>query len=184
MTSRCRQHTAFGCRRVRTTLLLVALLAASSAGAQRIDALRVGVGLRIERLNGIPPTVRGDFVSRDESGLTFSDADDANQYTRILYSDIRRLEYTSGQRTAGQAFQRGATRGAIVGLGLAAGLLVIGAVADRRCTDYCLPGLGLAAVGGALVTAVTTLTAGMIGLGFRERWEHIPLPRQPSSPAR
>ncbi|MES3034652.1 MAG: hypothetical protein V4813_11710 [Gemmatimonadota bacterium] len=109
--------------------------------------------------------------------------DDRTHLTRIPLTDIRRLQVSDSRRTAGQAFRGGAGRGALVGLGLSAGLMAIGVVTDRRNDDTYNTGTRIAALGSVLLTTLTTVTGGLIGLGGRERWRTVPLDRTAGSHA-
>ena len=171
--------TAAILRHPEIAVMVVASLCARPALAQHDAALRAGVTVRVERRIGVPPTVRGSLVARDSFSVVLSALDDPSRLTSIALTDIRRLEVAESRRTAGQAFRRGARRGALVGLGLSAGLMVIGVVDDRRQNDSWISGKALAAIGGVVVTTFTTITGGLIGLTSRERWQRIPLEAGP-----
>lgn len=147
-------------------------------GAQHRDSLAVAVGARI-RVVMVPSTpppgwMIGRFAGTDDVSLRMSLPPDEGVFP-IPWSEIASLEVSRSQRTGGEAFMRGVAYGAAI-FG-AISLVGIGAAAvydmSGKCGDCILPLTAFAVPAGAMVTLGGSLVGGLVGSGFRDRWERV-----------
>jgi hypothetical protein len=167
-------------RIARCLRIAIAFLAISQAHAQSADVLTDGARVRIVRWQPARSVVNGAFVRRDSLSFVVATGGDRATLYSVPVADIGEVEVALAERTAGQAIRRGAGYGALLGFGITAALLAVGAVSDasHSCRDdFCISGVGLAAAGGIVVTVGTTLIGGMFGAANRTIWQSVPVKR-------
>jgi len=169
-------------RRIAAVAALVQLVAiaplAHPLGAQRQDSLPVAVGARIRVIMdpSTPPPgwMIGRFAGSDVGSLRIALAPDGDAFP-IPWSEIASVEVSRSQRTGGEAFLRGVAYGvaifgsiSLVGIGAAVVYDMSG-----RCGDCLLPASAFVVPAGVVFTAGGALLGGLIGAGFRDRWERV-----------
>ncbi len=156
-------------------VLVLALVVAAPIGAQSLDSLPLGARVRIARYTP-PRMLVGTFIRADSLSLVIM-PDRGPSTMTMSRSELRRVDIGSGQRPTGEAFGRGATRGALIGVGV--GLVATGLAirADLDCRDCMIP-ITLFVVPASVVFAgATTLVGGVIGVAGREQWRRVWPPR-------
>jgi hypothetical protein len=168
-------------RRFATLCALCQLVVAplvQPLAAQRQDSLAVAVGARIRVIMdpSTPPPgwMIGRYAGSDVGSLRIALPPDGDAFS-IPWSEIASVEVSRSQRTGGEAFMRGAAYGvAIFG---SISLVGIGAAAiydmSGRCGDCILPASAFVVPAGVVFTAGGALLGGLIGAGFRDRWERV-----------
>ena len=158
--------------------LLAAVHLAQPLGAQREDSLPVAVGARI-RVVMVPSTpppgwMIGRFASSDGVTLRMSLPPDESVFP-VPWAEIVSLDVSRSQRTGAEAFMHGAKYGAAI-FG-AVSLVGIGAAAiydeSGKCSDCMIPATAFAVPAGVLLTLGGSFVGGLIGSGFRDRWERV-----------
>lgn len=169
-----------------TLLSRILVLAAAAViphvlSAQRVDSLVVGAQLRVDRLQPERKSIRGTYTSLDSVKLVIAALDGARDLIELPLRDIGTVELLTAVRPSDQAFLEGAKRGALIGLGIGAVLVTLGALADSRtpgnCGDCFISGTGLAVGASLLIIPISTLIGGASGAAGREKWVEIPLRR-------
>lgn len=148
--------------------LFLALGVADPLAAQSLDSLPAGTRVRVAH-RAPPHKVVGTFVRADS--ISFDVKSDRGGSTMTMSrSELWRLDVSDGQREPGEAFARGATTGALVGVGI--GLVAIGLAirADLQCD--CMATLVIVPPSVAFAV-VSTLSGGLIGMSNREQWRRV-----------
>ena len=164
-------------RRFMALALLCCLPGNTPLAAQRVDSLAVGAIVRVKLSLPRSEVVRGKYLARDSTGmLTISSAPDGTPVT-VGLREIDNLEMRGSDRSAGQAFGRGAAWGALTGLELSVALLAFAAISDSNhpCDGCFLNNTAAAAIGSVPIMLFSPLVGGLIGLSFRERWIRVRL---------
>lgn len=164
-------------RRILTSAFVVgAVVCALPLAAQRVDSLTVGAKIRVQRAAPVWTVVRGTYVTRDSVSFVLDESTGSGVRTSIPMLDVQSVEMSVSQRTSGEAFGRGASRGALVGIGASAILMTLATISDARDgnSDTWISGRALAGVFSVLLTGVTTLVGGGIGLADRDTWSPVP----------
>jgi hypothetical protein len=158
------------------SLLLGASIAlAPTLPAQRMDSLRVGVQVRVDRWQPSREFYRGTYQSRDSLSFVIALEDDRLERVSIPIRDIGVVEMLVGRRSAGEGFKKGAGRGALVGIGASAVLMTLAVVADaRESADVFISAKAVAGVFSVLLTGATTLIGGAIGAAHQDTWVQVP----------
>jgi hypothetical protein len=162
-------------RRIVTSAFVVgAVVCALPLVAQRADSLTVGAKIRVQRAAPVWTMVRGTYVTRDSVSFVLDESDGSGVRTNIPMIEVKSVEMSVRQRTSGEAFKRGAGRGALVGIGVGAILMTLATISDARDNDSYIPARAVASVFSVLLTGVTTLVGGGIGLAARDQWREVP----------
>ena len=164
-------------RRILTSAFVVgAVVCALPLVAQRADSLTVGAKIRVQRAAPVWTMVRGTYVTRDSVSFVLDEGDSSGVRTNIPMIEVKSVEMSVRQRTSGEAFKRGAGRGALVGIGAGAILMTLATIADAReaNSDSFISARAVAGVFSVLLTGVTTLVGGGIGLAARDQWREVP----------
>ncbi len=152
----------------------VLLLWPALLGAQRVDSLTAGARIRVQRVAPAWTSVRGTYVSRDSLSFVLDPQDRSGVLDSIPMPEVAAVEISVLHRTAGQAFGRGAARGALAGIGVGAVLMTLATIADaREDGDSYIPARAVAGVFAVLLTGVTTLVGGAIGSTLRDEWKPV-----------
>lgn len=157
----------------------LAISISTPVAAQHIDSLPIGARVRVVRVAPVYTAVTGSVVSRDSVGALVLNNEADGFEVRIERNEIRRVLLAGDRRTAGQAFGRGALRGALAGGAVAAVLLTAGVLSDARrpCSDCWISNTAGAAIVSVPIIVVTPLIGGLVGLGFRDRWHEVDVRR-------
>lgn len=166
----------FATRRTLVPTLLALCAVATPVRAQRADSLPVGARVRVHRRSP-PPTVVGILVRADGTSLTLAIPETGTEQV-VPRREVARLERHVGRLAEGDAFRRGAQRGAFVGA-LVGGVATYTAllVERRRPCQDCMINAPMA-VGAISVVflGLSTLVGGAAGAAHPDRWEPVPLP--------
>lgn len=157
-----------------TVAALVAAARPAALGAQRVDSLPSGARVRIVLRPASRGVVDATYLRADSAGLAVTPGRGAA--ATYAWQDVRRVERHAERLTAGEAFGRGAQRGARVGAYLSAAALAVAAYSDLRRPCHCQL-TTTAAVGavGVFYTGLFAVTGGALGLGHRDRWVPVRL---------
>jgi hypothetical protein len=158
-----------------TALAAAALLLAPAITAQQLDSLTVGARIRVQRIAPVWTVVRGTYVTRDSISFALDERGEAYSRLSVPVLEVRAVEMVVRRRTAGQAFGRGAGFGAVAGASVSAVLMVIAVRSDARSTgDEWISSSAVAGVFSVLLTGVTTLVGGGLGMLDRDIWKPVP----------
>ena len=158
-------------------LVAVAQLA-QPLGAQRQDSLPIAAGARIRVIlnPSTPPPgwMIGRFARMDIGVLHMSLPPDEGIFP-VPLSEIVSVEVSRSQRTGGEAFMRGAAYGAAIFGAISLAGIGAAAVYDMsgKCDDCFIPATAFAVPAGAMLTFGGSFIGGLIGSGFRDRWERV-----------
>ena len=167
--------------RFRILALAAAAMLPALVSAQRADSLVVGAQLRVDRLQPERKYIRGTYTSHDSVKLVIAALDGARDLIELPLRDIGAVELLTAVRPSDKAFVEGAKRGALVGLGIGAILVTLGALADSRtpgnCGDCFVTGTSLAVGASFLIIPLSALIGGASGSASRETWVEVPIRR-------
>jgi len=157
-----------------TVATLVTVAGPALLGAQRIDSLPAGARVRVVLRPAGRGVVAATYLRADSAGLVVAPAGGAA--ATYAWHDVRRVERHAERLTAGEAFGRGAQRGARIGAYLSAAALVVAVYSDVRRPCHCgLSTTAAVATVGTLYTGLFALAGGALGLGQRDRWVPVQL---------
>ena len=165
-------------RCVMAFALLCCLSGHTPLAAQRIDSLAAGAIVRVKLTSPRSDVVRGKYLARDSAGVLTIASDPGGTPVTVGLREIDNLEMRETDRTAGQAFGRGAAWGALTGLEISVALVVAGVIFDAKhpCDDFCfISNTAAGAVLSVPVMILSPVVGGLIGMSFRERWIRVRL---------
>jgi hypothetical protein len=156
------------------TCVYATVLASSGApgelGAQRADTLTAGARIRIH--TGRRNAHEATYVRADSGGLV-AVVHPGTPATHA-WAGVRRVERYAGPLSPGEAFGRGARRGAVVGGVLTVAAVAVAAYSDlRRPCDCGISTTAVVASVGSLYAGVFAGVGGLVGLAYRDRWQPV-----------